>query len=623
MTWFQRLYESYENCVKASEMEGNEIIPIYHSLKKANIEVTINGEGEFVKADILDYPEPTIIPSTEKSDSRTNNKNAPAPHGLADRIQYCAKDYKDYGNKKGYYDSYYKQLYEWCNSKFYNIKVAMVLKYLEKGTLIKNLVKSEILWLDKKGKLLVVAEKENKEKQKIFKHFKHLKDQGAAFVRWRVWIKEDGDIGDKTWEDKEIRNAWIEFIRSIQNNKGLCYVTGELSFLSEKHPSEIRGGDDKAKLISSNDEKGFTFRGRFESASQALGISFEVSQKAHNALKWLLKPERKQAYRNGNQVFIAWSIYGSRIPKPLDNSYELFEDNSYTLCKDRISPDIGKVFAEKLSKMMKGYTQKLGDTNAIIILGIDSATKGRLSVIYYKELEGSVFIKHLKSWHSRYSWLQYYGKDKKFYGAPSPKDIAEIAYGKALDNNLEKLTVKRILPCIIENKSIPEDIVLNCIRRASNPVILGDLEKRKVLSIACALYKGNRYKEIYEMALKEENSDRNYLYGRLLGIVDYAERIVLEISDKQRPTNAQRYMHMFSMKPYSTWIKLYKMFNTGYVPKLLSMGEFSKIDDILQQIHTKFTLNDYKTDSELNGEFLLGYFCQLDKLRQENKKSDN
>ena len=67
-------------------------------------------------------------------------------------------------------------------------------------------------------------------------------------------------------------------------------------------PDKIRHSGDDAKLISSNDKSGFTYRGRFIDAEQTFSVSFEASQKAHNALRWLIG---KQGFRNGDQVFVA------------------------------------------------------------------------------------------------------------------------------------------------------------------------------------------------------------------------------------------------------------------------------------------------------------------------------
>ena len=277
---------------------------------------------------------------------------------------------------------------------------------------------------------------------------------------------------------------------------------------------------------------------------------------------------------------------------------------------------------------MKGYTVALGDAENIIIIGIDSATTGRLSIIYYKELKGSDFLERIEKWHRKYAWKQYYGKDKIFYGAASPADIANVAYGNSVDDKIIRKTIERILPCIIENKDIPNDIVDNCVRQASNPIALEYWQWQKALGIACALYSGNKYKankykEDYKMSLDTETTDRNYLYGRLLALIDCGEIIALNLAGENRETNARKYMRLFSMKPNSTWKKLYEMFNLSSRRRLLSARKafLKKIEELLEEVHNKFIPSDYHDNSKLNGDYLLGYYCQLSELR--NKKDDN
>ena len=115
--------------------------------------------------------------------------------------------------------------------------------------------------------------------------------------------------------------TWIGFEASQNQAQGLCMVTGKPMLLARNHPKRLRNGGDGAKLISSNDTSGFTFLGRFIDAEQACGVGFDVTQKAHNALRWLIG---RQAYRNGDQVVVAWAVSGKPIPDPFANSHELF-----------------------------------------------------------------------------------------------------------------------------------------------------------------------------------------------------------------------------------------------------------------------------------------------------------
>ena len=67
-------------------------------------------------------------------------------------------------------------------------------------------------------------------------------------------------------------------------------------------------------MISANDNSNFTYRGRFEKAEEACTISYEASQKAHNALTWLAA---KQGYTIGTQdkrTYICWNPKGKDVP---------------------------------------------------------------------------------------------------------------------------------------------------------------------------------------------------------------------------------------------------------------------------------------------------------------------
>ena len=97
-------------------------------------------------------------------------------------------------------------------------------------------------------------------------------------------------------------------------------MTGQVIPCTDKHPSKIRNSADKAKLISANDKSGFTFRGRFADKQQALSVGYEISQKAHNALKWLIA---KQGYKNGDQVILTWETKRLKAANPVLGSQQL------------------------------------------------------------------------------------------------------------------------------------------------------------------------------------------------------------------------------------------------------------------------------------------------------------
>ena len=153
----------------------------------------------------------------------------------------------------------------------------------------------------------------------------------------------------------------------------------------------------------------------------------------------------------------------------------------------------------------------------------------------------------------RLPWYQSYPKQVRFIGAPSPKEIAEAAFGQRLDDKLRKATVERLLPCIIDGRDLPRDLMESTIRRTCNRVGLKHWEWEKNLGIACALFRGYFTERNYQMALEPNRTTRDYLYGRLLAIAEHLESRALYIASEKRATSAAKFMQRFADRPYSTW----------------------------------------------------------------------
>jgi CRISPR-associated protein Csd1 len=236
-----------------------------------------------------------------------------------------------------------------------------------------------------------------------------------------------------------------------------------------------------------------------------------------------------------------------------------------------------------------------------------------MALSYYRELTGSEFLERVEAWHTGCCWQQYFGKDRIFFGAPAPRDIAEVAYGRRIDEKLRKATVERLLPCIIDGAAIPRDLVESCVRRASNRNGIEYWEWEKALGIACALYRKLNEKEDYQMALDENRATRDYLYGRLLALAENLEHWALRTADENRPTNAERLMQRFADHPYSTCRNI----ELSLMPyKIRLGGKAHKIQTLIDAVHDKFDPPEaYTRDDRLTGEFLLGYHCQRAALK--------
>ena len=603
MSWIQKLHESYPNCVKvATAVNVAPPWPLAHLIKRAQVEVVIDAQGVLKRIKTLTRAEsPTLIPATEFSAGRTRDIS---PHPLCEELGYCAPDLPKVDVEKC--QQYSKQLTAWCSSEFDHPKVAAVRAYLTKGCLWADLAALNIFPLaveDGQGRKTKVADEK-------------------VFVRWRVEVI--GESGSSTWEDEQLIAAWIAFDRKQNALLGMCMVTGESVRIGKKHPRFLRNPSDGAKLISANDDDfaGLTFRGRFtdgkkEYGRQTCSVGFDVSQKAHSALRWLIQ---HQGYRNDTQAIVSWAVAGKPIPNWFDDTLKLCGVAVPLVASDLESAGIGQSFAIRLKDSISGYGTSLGPADDIVVMGLDSATTGRMAITYYRLLSGSEFLTRIETWHMKSAWPQNFSKERKFIGVPAPRDIAEAAYGRRADD-MRKVVAERLLPCIVDGTPLPRDLVESTTRRASNRTGFEDKwEWEKCLGIACALFKGSQTEKDYQMTLETDRRTRDYLYGRLLAIAERIESVALRVGDeKQRDTSAARMMQRFADRPYSTW-RTIELALVPYKTRLrVSRAPFlSKMDKLIDEVMNVFATNDFTQDGPLSGEFLLGYHCQ----RQALKPSD-
>jgi len=660
MSWIQKLYETYDACVSNDSIPDIEdLCPVGYSLQNAHIEVVINSQGNFRRASVVqkDNNPKTLIPVTESSAGRTSGED---PHPLCDSLQYCAGDYAQFGDREPYFESYSERLESWSKSIFSHEKVKAIYSYISKRRLIKDLLENELLAV-KDGKLAIVEKTNDKKKVRItapntndqsitidskelhpimrllafqkLSDGKEEKNQAKIFIRWKV--ESDESPCSETWKDTTLFEQWAKYSDSLEAEKGFCCVTGEKdTVIAQKHPAKLRSGKDGAKLISSNDTSGFTFRGRFLSVNEAASVSSIVTQKAHSALRWLIS--RKQAFRSGDQVIVSWATTGKEIPNPCDNSWDFLGEDLQNNPSSSKAYDAGHSFALRFNKKLAGYKTKITDTEDIVIMGLDSATPGRMAITFYRELTGSEFLERIKKWHSDFGWLQNYGKDKEdknkkilFEGAPAPKDIAWCAYARRIgekselkvDKKLLNATIERLLPSIIDGRPVPRDLVEQCVRHVSNRLGLEAWEFEKCLGIACSLFKGLHAERGYQMALEEKRCSRDYLYGRLLAVAEKVESMALFFANESRDTTAARLMQRFADRPYSTW-RTIEISLTPYMARINAKrpGLLTGYKELIDEISCRFLSDEFKQDFRLSGEFLLAYHCQRKWLNEHKRE---
>lgn len=626
MSWTDELYKVYEQQCNNEKMGEIVLLPVAHSTANAQIEVTLKADGTFVSATALSKEDGlnTIIPVTEDSGGRTSGVCAMP---LADKLIYIAGDYSNYvGGKKSdnsaYFKAYIEQLERWKNSSHSHPSVNAIYSYLTQKMLMKDLVDEHILRVNEETGLL-------EDKVNIAGIA-----QADCFVRFRVY----GGVSE-TWLDKSLYDSFIAWNNEEMADVDLCYATGKTEAVTYKHPSKIRNTGDKSKLISANDESGFTYRGRFSDKTEAISVSYDFSQKMHNALRWLIQRQGISISETGKKresmlfdtlQLVVWTSSLEETHNLIGCAYD--EDDDEFFGEEIIVPDTEVKYRDFLRKSIFG-TKNFDIDSKVMLMGVDAATTGRLSISIYEELEHSRLLEQLIKWHSETGALRYYSKHQTSgINSFAVREIINCAYGMEngkgfLETKPEivKENVLRLLPCITQGRAIPADIVHNLVKKASNPLAYEHgYNHRKVIETACGMIRRqnfDRKRGIISMAYDPNEKDRSYLFGCLLAIADAAEYAAYDENDKKsRITNAKRYWSMFAKRPFTTWAIIEKQVRI-YMTKLdkkkrdFYEREFNSVMD-------KFILTEFSDNNSLTSAYLLGYHHYNHKLKDFKKTEE-
>ena len=619
MSWMRALYDTYDN-LELQEKEG--LLKIAHSTQKAHLEVQLSKEGKIINVSFLPVKDSdTVIPVTEESASRSSGA---APHPLFDKIKYLAGDYELYTGESNeeHHQKYMENLKKWCDSGYGDYKIEVLYKYLQENRLIHDLIERGIFSLDEKQHL---TKKWENASEKLT-----VGDQKDAFIRFQV-------DAVNLWEDTKLQENYIHYYLSNGGEIGFCQVTGREERLCVNHPSKIRNSGDKAKMISSNDKTNFTYRGRFHDVGEAYTISYEASQKVHNALKWLIE---RQGVKVGDKEFVLWGVKSENVPSILESTegvasaYEEEEDifaAFYGEEEDK-TVSIQEDVAERFNRAIRGYHGNVRADSHFVLLGVDAATTGRLSVIFSREYfgaDGNELIERIEQWHRDCAWnVSSYNKklQKRVYftGAPSPYEIALCTYGREQGNSIKGTdkvianAVERILPCIVDGKKVPIDIMREVVHRAQHPQNYKSKTLwQQVLSVACALTRKHLIEKGEECLVMKSPESLDAKCGRMLAIADAIEAWVLREEKIDRTTTAMRYYTKFCENPCDTWVIIQRNLKP-YEMKL--RGRARNLQTLLGEISATISEEEFQQKRNLDGTFCLGFDSQRYEIIEEAKR---
>ena len=606
MSFMQKLCDVYDDIIDTSATEGDApLLPLGFTQKNIAINVILSPVGEFVTAQRLAEEGSTFaIPSTPQAESRSSDAT---PFPLADSLKYLMSS--EHG---GYLDKYLSQLAAWCAATHAPECLRVLLNYLQKQTLYEDLsgVAGLKLQFDKGGK----------------------PGKGKDATQIVCFSVEYADEENRLWMREDVKRSWrSQIMTALGADTALCYVTGKRLPEMKKQPYlQVT-----ARLISSKDE-GFPFqyKGRFVEDGSAATISIEASIKLHRALRWLLA---HQSFRKYGMSFVGWNTRKPRLKwstveedegegeaKPAPNTLQDYVMALFDSVQGRDEA------LQRVTDPENTTAEALQRQEEIVLLGLQCATNGRVSVTYEQEIPGNVFVEHVNRWNAGCRWLM---KDPKQPLTERPVtwlEICEAVMGmnsfqatwrdfkadKSATKYLRDLQL-RLLHCVVEAQPIPENMVSAAFNRAVQPLSFTDSKGnwnvwkwQSCMATACAmirkLYLDRKPSRTVSPTLDTTCTERDYLYGRLLALAHYM--------DPNTPSHAMRMMTHFVQQPKKAWQQLYLKL-LPYLKTLGKDGYSARYDKhLLAQAESLFTSEDIDNGKPLSYLFLVGFNAQTNDL---------
>jgi len=592
MGLLQKAVETYDNMSRfAGVKRANHpiLLPISHIMQKSQIEITLDRDGSFIKAEEVPKDDAkTVIPASEKSGGRAGK--VVEPHPYSDQLDYIS------GSNPDKLEAYLAGLKEWADSEYTHPKVKAVCRYIEAGTILRDLSGTGLIALDSNGSLA---------KGKLAGT-----DYEKCLVRWRVL--GTGDI-TASWEDLTLFQAYADYYakKLADEGKNLCMISGTYDYIGTNHPKGVTAANYGAKLISANDQSGFTYRGRFSESWQASTVGYTASQKAHNALQWV---NSDQGVVLGGRTFVCWNPKGLKVQQAVT-----------VLSVNREKPLNPTEYKKELYHTITGFRNDLPANEDVVIAAFDAATTGRLSLTYYNELRSSDFYDRVQRWYETCSW------ENGQFGIQSPplRRIVERAFGTErattgqveLDDRVLREQMQRLMTCITDQAPVPYDIVRALARRASTPLAYTSGNRAANLFTACAVirkYLNDKLnKEEWTMAFDPLKKDRDYQYGCLLAVMEKVERDTYDREESREP-NAIRLQSAFCQKPLHT-AKVLNEKITPYFARLKPDQRVYYKKRLGEIMDTITECEGSRINAPLGDTYLLGYYLQRQALYTSHK----
>lgn len=611
MDFFTSLLKAYEKAEETGLVDQQKsdseavLLPIYHTSLKSNgkniISVKLDQDGNFYKAEIMSPEQMIIFPVT--ADSVARSGSSPAPHPLVDKLSYYVSEVS-----QSQYDNFHKQLANWIT-------------YCEEGEVKDFLTKIQHLILQPDFLISILhslyGEDYQREGLKITYSDSDGKDKtidlSAYFLEFSI-VQFQGFKDESVTTYQALHQAFISFITANRDNLGICNISGRTEQITNKH----RGLMGNAKIISVSN-KGEAYKGRFKEREDVFSVGYGTSEKIHLMIKYLLENKNSSTWLGTSQYLINWfsddlaNESQLDIVKPVfDDLFEDDEDEEDSLLSIKPNEENRQIG----SSFIKG--RKLFSSDATYYVAIlNKTSNGRIALKYFRQLQVSQLLKNLEIWQENYSWeVRAKAGDK----TPTFNEIISAAYGVDRERYLEldndsfrSDQYQQLVTALIDGHPLPSSIVkkleANIKQRQKYPK-----HWYQVQQVSLGILHKQNGREFAPM-LDHEETDRSYLFGRLLAIYELleAQRYVLDGGSQDRITNAERYWTAYTGQPAKMMNHLEnKVKPYEEVLKLNRPGIWHKLEKEREEIVRLLTplFGDADFTQPLDYKFIFGYYAE-------------
>lgn len=613
MSLLTALLDSYDyalehDMVGKPDHFGNILLSMYYNSMKSNgkniIELLLSKESDLLEARVLPDGETIQFPVTEDSVARSSGV---APHPLVDSASYVIQD----GEKRS--AAYMEQMENWLAYDA-NDYVKIIRDFLKKPGMLDAV----------KKKLKDSEEDEGKKSkksapsidfEKVFFTFSIENYEGMK----NVSVSENAAL-------QERYKAYVEYLNANdpEKEKITCNLSGKEDYLCIKH-QPLMGTARLVSQITANDEN---YRGRFTTADQSIKIGMETSQKIHLMAKYLLSGQGTRRWLGEQANMVSWfsdDLSNAAEFNPTKSAEVASSVKNRLLALKQEKSDASMIADEMTEDIVKSFTsgkRMFSDDATYYIAIFDKISNGRVAAKYFRSLSASRLKENLVAWQEKYHWWGFSNENRDKEFTPSPRRMVLAAYGVERDGMLEiakndflKNQYQNIVTALVEGRAVPRNfekaLAVN-IRHRQNY----DKTWMEVLFCALAVLKDKG--GIKDPMLNRENTDRSYLFGRLLASFEYLERSTFSKGD-ERSTNAEKMWTSYTNHPATMMLRLRNLM-IPYERKLERSDEALKrmayfnamreIREATNMLHESYNMDSVEVNRPLDYGFIFGYEAQ-------------